>query len=87
MQVKKQRILEKMIAVACILTTMTYAENIKMNVTTMGVKPEVAKIASISTSYQYMSTKDLEKEVERLTVNGNVPFEMGVELMKRWTKG
>ena len=53
----------------------------------MGVKPEVAKIASISTSYQYMSTTELEKEVERLTVNGNVPFEMGVELMKRWTKG
>ncbi len=87
MQVKKQRILEKMIAVACILTTMTYAENIKMNITTMGVKPEVAKIASIRTSYQYMSTTELEKEVERLTVCGNVPFEMGMELMKRWTKG
>ena len=76
-----------MIAFACITTTMTYAANIKTNVTTMGVKPEVAKIASISTSYQYMSTTELEKEVERLTVNGNVPFEMGVELMKRWTKG
>lgn len=76
-----------MIAFASISTTLSYAENTKMNITTMGVKPEVAKIASISTSYHYMSTKDLEKEVERLTVNGNVPFEMGVELMKRWTKG
>ena len=76
-----------MIAVACISTTLIYAENTKTNVTTMGVNPEVAKIASISTSYHYMSTKDLEKEVERLTVSGNVPFEMGVELMKRWTKG
>ena len=75
-----------MIAFACI-TTMTYAANIKTNVTTMGVNPVVAKIASISTAYQYMSSKDLEKEVERLTANGNVPFEMGVELMKRWTKG
>ena len=87
MKVKKQRILGQMIAFACISTTMISAANIKTNVTTMGVKPEVAKIASISTSYHTMSTKDLEKEVERLTVNGNVPFEMGVELMKRWTKG
>ena len=53
----------------------------------MGIKPEVAKIASISTSYQSMSTVELEKEVERLTVKGNVPFEMGMELLKRWTKG
>jgi len=66
---------------------MIYAANIKTNVTTMGVNPEVAKITSISTSYHTMSTTELEKEVERLTVNGNVPFEMGVELMKRWTKG
>ena len=76
-----------MIALACISTTMIYAANIKMNITTMGVKSEVAKIASMSTSYQYMSTIELEKEVERLTINGTVRFEMGVELMKRWTKG
>lgn len=87
MQVNKQRILGRMIAVAYVSTIMTYAENIKMNVTTMGVQPEVAKIASISTSYQSLSTFELEKEVERLTVRGDVPFEMGVELMKRWTRG
>lgn len=52
----------------------------------MGVKPEIAKIASTSTSYQHMSTKELEHEVERLTISGNVPFEMGVELMKRWKR-
>jgi len=87
LEVKKQRILVRMIAFICISSTMVYAANIKMNVTTMGVKPEVVKIASISTSYHYMSTTELEKEVERLTVIGDVPFEMGMELMKRWTKG
>lgn len=76
-----------MIAFVCISITMTYAENIQMNITTMGVKPEVTKIASIKTSYQYMSTEELEKEVEKLTASGDIPFDMGMELMKRWTKG
>jgi len=87
LEVKKQRILGRMLAFACILTTMVHASNPKMNVTSMGVKPEIAKITSISTSYQNLSTAELEKEVERLTVRGNVPFEMGMELMKRWTRG
>lgn len=87
MQVKKQRIMGRMIAFVCISTSMVYAANTKMNITTMGVDTEVAKISSIGTSYQSMSTTELEKEVERLTVRGHVPFEMGVELMKRWVKG
>jgi len=41
---------------------------------------------SINTAYTNMSTAELEQKVERLTVNGTVPFEMGMELMKRWTK-
>jgi len=87
LELKKQRILGKMIVLICISTTMIVAASTKMNITTMGVKPEVAKIASMNTSYQTMSTEELENEVERLTVSGTVPFDMGVELMKRWTKG
>jgi len=87
LEVKKQRMLRKITTLLCVSVTMIYAGNTKMNITTMGVKPEVAKIASIKTSYHYMSTEELETEVERLTVIGDVPFDMGMELMKRWTKG
>lgn len=87
MEVKKQRILGRMIAFVCMSVTMVHASNTNMNITSMGVKPEIAKITSISTSYQNLSTEELEKEVERLTVRGHVPFEMGMELMKRWTRG
>ena len=34
--------------------------------------------------YSMMSTVELEKEVELLSINGELPLEMGLELMKRW---
>lgn len=37
-------------------------------------------------TYQEMSTVELEKKVERLSQNGDLPFPMGVELMKRWAQ-
>lgn len=36
-------------------------------------------------SYIYMTTPQLEKEVEQYSRNGNLPFDMGIELIKRWT--
>ena len=36
------------------------------------------------TDYSMMSTVELEKEVELLSINGDLPFEMGIELLKRW---
>jgi hypothetical protein len=32
-----------------------------------------------------ISTPKLQKEVEKLSIEGKLPFEMGLELMKRWT--
>jgi hypothetical protein len=32
-----------------------------------------------------MSTPQLQKEVERLSIEGKLPFEMGLELIKRWS--
>lgn len=32
-----------------------------------------------------ISTPDLQKEVERLSNEGKLPFEMGLELIKRWS--
>jgi cell division protein FtsL len=36
--------------------------------------------------YSIMSTQELQIEVEKLSQSGNLPFEMGLELMKRWKK-
>ena len=35
-------------------------------------------------SYQHMSTTELEVAVERQSIAGTLPFEMGLELIKRW---
>ena len=37
------------------------------------------------TPYQNMSTTQLQAEVERLSQSGELPFPMGLELIKRWT--
>jgi hypothetical protein len=86
LQLKKQRMLGKVIIFLGISATMSYASNTRVNVTTMGVPSETTDITNINTVYKNISTTELEKEVERLTINGTVPFEMGIELMKRWTK-
>ena len=36
------------------------------------------------TNYSMMSTVELEKEVENLSISGALPLEMGLELIKRW---
>ncbi len=44
--------------------------------------------STINTSYAYftrMSTEELQIAMEELSLNGEYPLEMGVELMKRWT--
>ena len=35
--------------------------------------------------YQNISTSELEKEVEKRSIEGTLPFEMGLELIKRWS--
>lgn len=37
-------------------------------------------------SYKHMSTAQLQKEVEKRSLKGNLSFNMGLELMKRWSK-
>ena len=38
-----------------------------------------------SKDYTKMSTAELQTEVEKLSNQGNLPAQMGFELMKRWT--
>jgi hypothetical protein len=87
LKLKKQRMLGRIMTLVCVSATMSYAANTRVNVTSMGIQSETTELTGVNTVYKHMSTPELEKEIERLTVNGDVPFEMGVELMKRWTKG
>ncbi len=41
---------------------------------------------SQETTYSNMSTMQLQIEVERLSQSGDLPFPIGMELIKRWTK-
>ncbi len=87
MQINKQRILRKIMTLMCVTATMSYATNTRVNVTSMGIESATTEFTAVNTAYQDMSTTELEKEIERLTISGDVPFGMGVELMKRWTQG
>lgn len=40
----------------------------------------------VQTTYQSMSTEELQKEVEKHSENGSLSFALGQELIKRWTK-
>lgn len=41
---------------------------------------------SSQTAYNNMSTIQLQIDVERLSQNGDLPFPMGLELIKRWSQ-
>ncbi len=43
------------------------------------------KKADKQIDYKKMSTTELQIEVERLSNAGKLPFEMGLELINRWT--
>lgn len=36
-------------------------------------------------SYSHMSTAELQEEVEKRSINGELSFNMGLELIKRWS--
>ncbi len=40
----------------------------------------------VEKSYQDMSLTQLQEKVETLSQNGDLPFDMGMELMGRWTQ-
>ncbi len=71
----------RIIALLIITATMTYANN-KDNLDTIENKSN----PTIDKSYQNMSTAQLQNEVEKRSINGDLSFAMGLELMKRWTK-
>ena len=75
-----KKILEKMILLSFITVTMTYASN-ENNMNTIENKSNT----TIEASYQNMSTEQLEEEVEKRSISGDLSFSMGLELLKRWS--
>lgn len=71
------------IIVFSLITSTTYAST-QENIT--DVKSVSENNVSVTTKYQTMSTAQLQEEVEKRSINGNLSFEMGMELIKRWTK-
>ena len=61
--------------------TMTYASNYK-NVNNMENR---SNTIMEDISYMTMSTEQLQEEVEKRSINGNLSFNMGMELIKRWS--
>lgn len=70
MKVKTPKILGRFITLSLITISIIYATGCD---------------TSPKTTYSNMSTIQLQEEVERLSHNGNLPFPMGMELIKRWT--
>jgi len=73
--------LGKTLLFSVIVTTITNAE-IQNN----GKKENTLDSTVIYTTYQSMTTSQLQKEVEKHSENGNLSFALGQELIKRWTE-
>jgi hypothetical protein len=76
----KTNTIAKMIALSLISLTLVSA-----NTPTNFSPTANIDLNSLETIYTTMSTAQLQKEVERHSQNGEVKFEMGMELMKRWS--
>jgi len=50
-----------------------------------GIVYATGMITEQTTSYKTMSTYELQEEVEKLSRQGELPYEMGQELMYRWS--
>ena len=82
MKIKTSRRLGKIIVLSLITVTMTYGSN-KDNLSNLNNK----SYTTLEKSYQSMSTAQLQEEVEIRSINGDLSFDMGMELIKRWTNG
>ena len=74
MQLKTVRILGKIILLSLMTVSIIYAAGL------LNFSDTSAQI-----TYRHMSTMELQEEVERLSQNGDFPFPMGMEHIKRLT--
>ncbi len=81
LKTKISRTLGKIVTLSLIISTMTVASNKNRLITI-----EHMIHTTTDKSYQYMSIEQLQKEVEKHSLCGNLSFAMGMELIKRLTK-
>lgn len=72
---------EKAIILSLFTATMIYASNKNY----MNPIDNISNHAMKEVAYVNMSTEELQEEVEKRSVNGDLSFDMGLELIKRWT--
>lgn len=72
---------KNIIGLTLIASSMTYATD-----TTAIDKMGTTTYETICFTSDCMSTFKLQEEVEKLSREGKLPFDMGLELMKRWTE-
>ena len=75
----KLKTLASIITLSIITTTMTQA-SIQNNIT------DSYSNETVTTTYQSMTTAQLQIEVEKHSHNESLSFTLGKELIKRWTK-
>jgi len=71
---KRNKILPKIFTLSLITVSIIYASKLVQLNNTL---PQVA--------YHDMELTKLQEEVEKRTQNGDLPFDMGLELIKRWS--
>ena len=76
----KMKFIKNIIGLTLISTSLTFATS-----TTDINKIETKTYEDLCYTSDCMSTPQLQKEVERLSIEGKLPYDMGLELMKRWS--
>jgi len=80
MKTQTSKTVAKIITLSLMMATAVHAN------TPTNLSPTFDNLTSVKTIYNTMSTAQLQKEVERRSKNGELTFNMGLELIKRWTK-
>ena len=76
----RMKFIKNIIVLALISTSITFAST-----TNRIDKIETKSYETLCYTSDCMSTQQLQKEVEKLSIEGTLPFEMGLELFKRWS--
>jgi hypothetical protein len=75
-----KKLIMNFIGFSLLTTTMTYAATTSKN-----DSHKTNTHPKICLTEDCISTIKLQEEVEKLSIEGKLPFEMGLELMKRWS--
>lgn len=74
----KKSIVKKLLMISLLSTSLTYA-------TVTSEEKATQNEVRICLSETCLSTERLQEEVEKRILEGTLPFEMGLELIKRWS--